>query len=219
MQIFFFYFNDVMNEYQSEQRETLRRVRNALNEMSPVETADLRRVVEPYLAFRRETADFLSRRFGEICTRRCYESGTSACCAKDSIIVFFADVAINALVAPPERLDEMERVLMAPNRTGKCVFLKPDGCRWTVKPIVCEMFLCDAALARVFAEAPDAAGEWEALEVRRKSFTWPDRPVLFDDLERRFLENGLRSSLMHLNFSPGMLRLKRRWSPMESHRP
>lgn len=207
-----------MNEYQREQREALRGVRRVLEAMPPAESADLHRAVEPYLAFRRDTADFLGRRFADPCGRRCYQSGTSACCAKDSIIVFFADAAVNALVSPPDRLDALERVLSAPNPSGKCVFLAPGGCRWTIKPIVCEMFLCDAAKARVFAETPEAAAEWEALEARRKSFTWPDRPVLFDDLERRFLEKGLRSSLMHLNFSPGMLRLKRRWSPMEPQR-
>lgn len=215
MQTFFFYFGHVMNEYQSEQLEALQLVRDFLGRFSPPERADLHRMIAPYQAFREETAQFLRDEFGALCTRRCYASGTSACCAKDSIIVFFADVVANALNSPPERLDAVAKALSAPNRTGKCVFLGSEGCRWTVKPIVCEMFLCDAAANAVFADRPGAAEQWAKLEARRKTFTWPDRPVLFDGLERRFLDSGIRSTLMHLNFSPGMLRLKRRWSATE----
>jgi hypothetical protein len=218
MQIFFFYFGGVMNEYQTEQLEALQTARDFLNRFSPREKDGWLRATAPYLEFRKETARFLSAHFDAICTRRCYASGTSACCAKDSIIVFFADVVVNALHAPAERLDGLAKALSAPNPSGKCVFLGPEGCKWTVKPIVCEMFLCDAAMERVFAERPEAADVWAGLEARRKRFTWPDRPVLFDDLERRFLDSGIRSSLMHLNFSPGMLRLKRRWSSEESAR-
>ena len=218
MQIFFFYFGHVMNDYQTEQSDALQLVRAYLDAPPPAERAELHRLVAPYLRFREETDRFLAHHFDGLCTRRCYASGASACCAKDSIIVFFADLVVNALNAPADRLNGMAKALSAPNRTGKCVFLGPEGCRWTVKPIVCEMFLCDAATDAVFAEEPEAAEQWANLEARRKTFTWPDRPVLFDDLERRFLDSGIRSSLMHLNFSPGMLRLKRRWSPMESHR-
>ncbi|MFP4031205.1 MAG: hypothetical protein ACLFRG_15185 [Desulfococcaceae bacterium] len=207
-----------MNDYQTEQLETLQAVREFLGRHSSRERADLHREIASYLEFREETAGFLSGHFDALCTRRCHASGTSACCAKDSIIVFFADVVVNALNAPADRLDAMAKALSAPNKSGKCVFLGPEGCLWTVKPIVCEMFLCDAATEAVFAERPEAAEHWARLEARRKTFTWPDRPVLFDDLERRFLDSGIRSTLMHLNFSPGMLRLKRRWSATESAR-
>lgn len=219
MQTFFFYFGTVMNDYQSEQLSALRLVRDDLGDLSPNERTEWHRRIDPYRSFRSETADFLETHFGSLCTRRCYQSGESACCAKDSIIVFFADVVVNALVASADRLDAMESILSAPNRSGKCVFLGPEGCRWTLKPIVCEMFLCDGAMKTVFSRKPEAADALAALEARRKTFTWPDRPVLFDELERRFLEKGRRSSLMHLNFSPGMLRLKRRWSVMESPHP
>jgi hypothetical protein len=215
MQIFFFYFDHVMNEYQTEQLEALQLVRDFLGRSSRSERAEMHRMIAAYQAFREETAQFLRDEFGALCTRRCYASGASACCAKDSIIVFFADVVVNALNAPGDRLNGMAKALSAPNRTGKCVFLGPEGCRWTVKPIVCEMFLCDAATDAVFSDRPEAAEKWALLEARRKTFTWPDRPVLFDDLERRFLDSGIRSTLMHLNFSPGMLRLKRRWSATE----
>ena len=45
---------------------------------------------------------------------------------------------------------------------------------------------------------------------QEKSFKWPDRPVLFDDLEKLFLDLGCHSTLMHLNLSPGLLRIKKR---------
>ncbi len=87
--------------------------------------------------------------------------------------------------------------------------LGQQGCRWNVKPIVCEMFLCDAAKTRVFTQHPEAAAEWTKLERQRKSFTWPDRPVLFDMIEKYFIAADCASSLMYLNNSPGLLRVKR----------
>ena len=57
---------------------------------------------------------------------------------------------------------------------------------------------------------PEAEAQtWEELLRVRKRFTWPDRPVLFDHLEKVFLDLGYRSTLMHLNLSPGLLRIKR----------
>jgi hypothetical protein len=47
------------------------------------------------------------------------------------------------------------------------------------------------------------------LRRQEKKYKWPDRPVLFDHLEKVFLDMGYRSSLMHLNLSPGLLRVKR----------
>ncbi|MDL2275830.1 hypothetical protein LJC22_06870, partial [Desulfosarcina sp. OttesenSCG-928-G10] len=78
------------------------------------------------------------------------------------------------------------------------------------RPIVCAMFLCDRAMDAVFLKAPDARTHWEDLRCREKDFKWPDQPVLFDHLEKVFLDLGLRSSLMHLNFSPGLLNVKRK---------
>ncbi|CAB1071247.1 hypothetical protein D1AOALGA4SA_1164 [Olavius algarvensis Delta 1 endosymbiont] len=48
------------------------------------------------------------------------------------------------------------------------------------------------------------------LEAERQHFTWPDRPVLFDDLESYFLKTGCRSPLMYLHNSPGLLRIKQK---------
>jgi hypothetical protein len=46
------------------------------------------------------------------------------------------------------------------------------------------------------------------LKQREKHFRWPDRPVLFDDLEKYFMAAGYSSPLMYLNNSPGLLRVK-----------
>jgi hypothetical protein len=90
------------------------------------------------------------------------------------------------------------------------VYLGPDGCRWKIKPIVCQMFLCEPAKARVFRQYSEAESEWIELEQLRKKFTWPDRPVLFDHIEKYFISLGCSSALMYLHQSPGLLRVKRR---------
>ena len=72
------------------------------------------------------------------------------------------------------------------------------------------MFLCDRAMQSVFDRKPEAETTWETLRQAERSFKWPDRPVLFDHLERVFIDLGYKSSLMHLNFSPGLLNVKRK---------
>jgi hypothetical protein len=101
-------------------------------------------------------------------------------------------------------------ILKKPNSGFKCVYLNENGCRWRVKPIVCEMFLCDQAKQQVFGENTQLSKEWELLEQRRKQFTWPDQPVLFDELEEYFLEAGHKSPLMYLHNSPGLLLVKKK---------
>ena len=78
-----------------------------------------------------------------------------------------------------------------------------------MKPIACEMFLCDEIKKEVFADEAGLGREWEILKKREKDFTKPDRPVLFDDLERFFIERGIVNPLMYFHHSPGLLRLKR----------
>ena len=154
-------------------------------------------------------ADFLEIHFKDICTEKCYHSRLSACCSKDGIIAFFADVAVNALIAGKEDLDRMEHAIQKPINEFKCIFLSETGCRWQVKPIVCEMFLCDAAENGVLKENPVARKRWDALVQQKKDYTWPDRPVLFDTLEQICIEAGYTSPLMFLHNSPGLLRVKR----------
>lgn len=199
-----------MNDYQKEQLEALSVVKTGLLRMGDAGCRALVACIAPYMAFRKIVDEFLFAHFRETCTKTCFTDQTSACCAKDSIITFFADTVINALSAPPTSLDRLARTLQQENTGHRCVYLSPDGCVWTVRPIVCAMFLCDRAMDAVFLKAPDARTHWENLRCREKGFKWPDQPVLFDHLEKVFLDLGLRSSLMHLNFSPGLLNVKRK---------
>jgi hypothetical protein len=106
-------------------------------------------------------------------------------------------------------IDRLVQVLNAPHLGMKCVYLGENGCLWQVKPIVCEMFLCEPGRQAVFTENPSALKEWQGLQRREKRYTWPDRPVLFDDLESQFIQGGHSSTLMYLHNSPGLLRVKR----------
>jgi hypothetical protein len=132
----------------------------------------------------------------------------SACCGRDAIVVFFAEVVINALLATPAELDHLAALLSMPHSGSACLYLGAVGCQWRLKPLVCEMFLCDEALGGI--EAAGATDHWQALRRRETSFRWPDRPVLFDRIEAMFLDAGCHSPLMYLHTSPGLLRVKRR---------
>ncbi len=198
-----------MSEYQVEQLETLQQVRLHLKSMSPAARERLIAITADYMGFRQDVDGFLRSHFGRVCDRTCYRSRVSACCSREGIVTFFADVVVNLLATPDAEADELVRVLKRENTGFKCVYLAEAGCRWRVKPIVCQMFLCEPARARVFGRAPELEAEWTRLEVRRKAFTWPDRPVLFDRIESMFLEAGCVSRLMYLHNSPGLLRIKR----------
>ena len=50
--------------------------------------------------------------------------------------------------------------------------------------------------------------DWEEFRQEERLYTWPAKPVLFDELEIIFIEAGFDSPLMYLNRSPGLLRLK-----------
>ena len=198
-----------MTPYQKEQLQTLQMVRRYLAEISEVERETLKEDLADYLTFRDAVDAFQDNYFHNICNRKCYQSKLSACCSRDGIITFFADVIINALMADPAALDRLQDVLTRPHEGFKCVFLGHKGCLWRIKPIVCEMFLCAAAEKAVLKKNPVAQKRWDALARQKKSFTWPDRLVLFDTLEQICIEAGYTSPLMFLHNSPGLLRIKR----------
>jgi hypothetical protein len=199
-----------MSEYQRDQWLSLTTIRRALEEIPAVEHESLRSSLSEYLVFRRELADFHSRHFHEYCRRACYETGLSACCGFESIITFFADQLISCLLSETADLEDLMRVLERPNATGKCVFLGAEGCRWLVPPISCAMFYCDQAKNAVWRGNPDTTAAFEALRRREKDFTHPDKPVLFDDLERGFRQMGLQTPHMYYHSSPGLVLLKAR---------
>jgi hypothetical protein len=199
-----------MNAYQKEQLAALRMIRNHLNNLSDSEIEFLKSEIAHYLKFRLNVTGYLETRFKEICTKKCYYSRLSACCSKDGIITFFADVVINALTASNNDLDRLEWAIQFPANDFKCIFLVETGCLWKVKPIVCEMFLCDEAENRAFEDDPETRKQWESFKEIKKRYTWPDKPVLFEKLESFFMLKGCNSSLMYIHNSPGLIRIKQR---------
>ena len=197
-----------MSEYQDEQRAALVMIRKHLAGLTDIAREDLRARMADYLAFRRDVDDCLERYFSRLCTQTCYQDQLSACCSRDGIITFFADAVINALQSSGAQLDALMQRLTMDHQGKKCVYLAEDGCLWQVKPLVCAMFLCDKAEKAVLARDMRAKEQWETLKQRETSFRWPDRAVLFDDLEDMFIKAGYDSTLMDLHKSPGLLRIK-----------
>lgn len=197
-----------MNSYQKEQSESYAMVQRHLATLSASERQALDLQISDYLLFRDEVDIFLSEHFSNLCTKKCYQNKLSACCSREGIITFFGDMVVNTLVSQNEEIDALLTTLQKPNTGFKCIYLRDNGCMWRVKPIVCEMFLCEQAKKEVFGEKAWAEDAWNELKQRKKLYTWPDRPVLFDDLERYFMDAGYSSSLMYLHNSPGLLRVK-----------
>ena len=197
-----------MNSYQKEQAQTLSLVRRHLADISEVERQAFQSQIADYLLFRNEVDAFLSKYFSNLCTQKCYQSKRSACCSRDGIITFFGDVVINTLASADDEIEALMAAIQKPYDSFKCIYLGHQGCLWRVKPIVCEMFLCKTAAKEVFGQKPEAEEVWNKFKRRRKLFTWPDQPVLFDDLERYFIDTGYSSPLMYLHNSPGLLKIK-----------
>ena len=198
-----------MNPYHQEQIDALTMVRRCLDNLPASERQLLTATLADYLGFREAVDDFLTSHFNDVCTQTCYRSRLSACCSREGIITFFADVVVNHLVSERSDVDKLLAVLKKPNDGFKCVYLSNDGCLWRLKPIVCQMYLCHRSKEQIFGKNTRLADEWKLLEQKRKRFTWPDRPVLFDDLESYFIKAGYQSALMYLHNSPGLLRVKK----------
>lgn len=197
-----------MSAYNLEQLDALIMVRRFVAGLTRGRKQELLASLADYLGFRREVDRFFAENFAEFCDHKCFQTRVSACCSKEGIVTFFADVVVNALLSSGEDLDRIETALAKTTGGNKCVYLGPEGCLLRVSPIVCAMFLCDAAKKEAFSKNPSCARRWEELKNRRKTFTWPDQPVLFDYIEQVFIEVGLESPLMYLHNTPGMLRVK-----------
>jgi hypothetical protein len=193
-----------MNAYQAEQLDALNQITNRIELLRSLQDEAIR----PYLSFRRQLDEFSKRHFAAFCNRACFESRTSACCSKDGIITFWADVVINVAEADKHQIDDLFTAIENPLFAEKCIYLGENGCRWQVRPLGCALFLCDKVQEAVLARSPDLHRQWEAYRSTAKTFRWPDRPVLFDHLEQVFLEAGCRSPLMYINTSPGLLHIK-----------
>ncbi len=201
-----------MNTYQTEQLEALLMLRGSMelleNSMRRKDKG-LYRQFQHYLAFRSDAERYFKTWFEGICTEKCYSGRLSACCSRDGIITFWADVVVNAYVSRPWELDRLEAAIRQPLNEDRCIYLGEMGCGWRMKPVVCEMFLCPDAEKPVFEINPEAGKQWSMLKERKKGFTWPDRPVLFEALETIYMNAGYDSSLMYIHKSPGLQRIMR----------
>ena len=196
--------------YNKEQLDAIKIVRQYIDKHQNFEIESLKARLEPYLTFRRETAEFQSQHMSEICNHNCFTSWTSACCGREGIMTFFADVVINLLLSSEKEIEFLTQTLLSDSGGTKCVFLSNEkGCLWHLKPIVCEMFLCDQAKKSVLEGDDRLKLEWAELRKKEKNFTWPDKPILFDEIETIFINKGFDSPLMYFNKSPGLLRVKK----------
>ena len=196
-------------DYRAEQLLNQESIQDYFFRYGEEERMLIKRWCRDYFLFREDVAAFQTRYFQSLCNAACFQAQRSACCNKDGIITFFADLVVNAIASEPQELTALVAGLRRARTDMKCIYLGPEGCRWRVKPIVCEMFLCDRAQGEVFNASPEAAEIWDGMKKRERGFRWPDRPVLFDQIESRFMAAGVSSSLMYLHNSPGLIRIKR----------
>lgn len=206
-----------MNSYQKEQWEGYSQINNQLKQMTLDDRTRLKNSTQPYIRFRQDLDTFLNLYFAKHCTQSCFQSSISACCSKDGIITFWADLVINAIHSNDIQLNHLMNTIKHPRQPSKCIYLEPQGCVWHIRPLVCAMFLCDSAADSVFAGKPEASRLWQQLIEKGRGFRWPDRRVLFDTIEHSFIALGCRSPLMYLNCSPGLLRVKQK-AGLPAHR-
>ena len=199
------------SEYNRDQRETLTLIGRYLKNQTSSRHDEIKKMIQPYLDFRTEVDDFQQKYLSDICTEKCFQGMQSACCNKEGIATFFADFVVNTLCSEESEHDRMEKLLLRGADGNKCVYLTNKGCLWRYKPIVCEMFLCDHAKTALKEKSEIYLAEWNQLREKEKRFTWPDKPVLFDELEDFFISEGIESPLMYFHKSPGLIRIKSRW--------
>ena len=199
-----------MSDYNQQQKEALLMVRQYLSGLPLSQLHGLKRRIRSYLGFREAVAAFQKTHFADLCSAKCFTSHTSACCGREGIITFFADVVVNVLLSTQEEIDVLLDILDTDTGGFNCVYLNNTGCLWRVKPIVCEMFLCEHAKNLVLDSNKALQARWEKFRQRERRYTWPTRPVLYDELEDYFIGAGFDSPLMYLHRSPGLLRLKAR---------
>lgn len=197
-----------IGEYNRDQLATILPIVHVLSVLPEKEIELLRVSVKPYLEFRRRVGELFDSNFRSLCGKLCFDTNLSACCGFESIITFFADHVISLVHSSEEERRALTAVLKRPNLTQRCVFLGSSGCLWKVPPISCAMFLCPRVKEEVLDGRPEVGDAWSRLLLEEKRFTWPDKPVLFDELEAFFLGRGVESRQMLFHRSPGLLRIK-----------
>lgn len=201
---------DHVSEYNRDQRTSFEAIDEACSLLPEPELEKLKESLNSYLQFRKALAEYQQRHFAVFCQATCFDGKLSACCGFESIFTFFADQIITFLSSTPKELQALFNKLDQVNNTERCVNLGESGCTWRISPVSCAMFLCEQAKLNVFRNDPGAEALWKQLQMQEKEFTLPTKPVLFDDLERYFINLGVDSPHMYFHKSPGLLRLKAR---------
>jgi hypothetical protein len=197
----------MVSKYNRDQLDALEIVKTFIKSISSLEQKAIKNKIKPYLEFRSKVSSFHDENLSNICTAKCFLSGESACCNREGIATFFSDFVINIFYSDPDDLNYMEKRLLEKGNY-KCVYLAENGCLWKYKPIICEMFLCEYAKMNLSLKGESVLKKWNQLKKEEKDFTWPDKPVLFDELEDIFIKKGFDSPLMYFHKSPGLLRVK-----------
>ncbi len=199
-----------VSRYNLDQWDGFTAILRALEKMDRTEIEFLRELSQPYLRFREALEAFQRLYLEPLCVRTCYETGVSACCGFESIFTFFADQVVTLLFSREEEIATLLDVLQKPNKTRRCVYLGSRGCLWKIRPISCTMFFCDEVKNTLIHDSAALQEEWERFQAWEKEFTWPDKEVLFDLLEKHFLHRGVETPFMYFHKSPGLLRVKAR---------
>ena len=108
----------MMGSYQAEQLEALSRVRLHLAALARGEKEKLLALAADYLAFRHRVDEFQDRNFGNVCDRTCYQNHLSACCSREGIVTFFADVVINLLASEESEVEGLAKPMAASTRVA-----------------------------------------------------------------------------------------------------
>ena len=104
-----------MTPYQKEQSESLDIVRSYLPGLLEGERENFRDLVSDYLSFPERAGNFPAEHFSGVCSETCFQSRMSACCSRDGMITFLADVAVNALVSAEADLARLDAALRRPH--------------------------------------------------------------------------------------------------------
>ncbi len=200
---------NMISRYNSEQIETIGMVVEHLSCVSEKENESLKKMCDEYLGFRKQLSEYFLKYVADTCIKKCFDNQRSACCTKEGVIIFFADIFINLLYSDKKETDDLLFALNSLDQGRRCVYLGERGCLWKIKPVICEMFLCNTAKKEIFQKHADASLLWMALKKREKDFKWPDKPVLFDRIEEYFINKGFSSSLMFMHTSPGLIKVKK----------
>ena len=122
-----------MGDYNQDQVQAITLVRHFLRKASGPTKDRVNSMVHAYLVFIKEVADSQERFFSELCTEKCFTSHTSACCGREGIATFLADVLINAPLSTEKDLDTLLQLLSRDQGGSKCVYFTDQGCARQLK--------------------------------------------------------------------------------------